>query len=172
MIVLTLLLAATWLLLTGEFTLPNLVIGLAASVGLLWLLRRVMPAGPARPRQGPVALVRQGVNAVAFGFFFIWELILANVRVAIDVLRPRPRMQPAVVAVQLEGYSDAQATLLANFITLTPGTLSLDIVQEDAAPARTLYVHAMHAGRTQEAIDRFRVQLQASIGRRVQEVIR
>ena len=117
-------------------------------------------------------LLNKGIQIFSFGLFFIWELILANVRVAIDVLRPVPRMKPAVVAVPLDDFSDGEVTLLANFITLTPGTLSLDVVNNAAENARTLYVHAMHAGATQTAIERFRIQLQQQIAQRVQEVMR
>ena len=117
-------------------------------------------------------LVNRAFRVLWFGLFFIWELILANVRVAIDVLRPTPRMEPAVVAVPLHDFSDAEVTVLANFITLTPGTLSLDVVDNADARGRTLYVHAMHAGATQTAIERFRTQIQQQIAQRVQEVMR
>jgi multisubunit Na+/H+ antiporter MnhE subunit len=98
--------------------------------------------------------------------------------------------------VPLDGYSDAEVTLLANFITLTPGTLSLDVKDgvdidgvnidetdrnrpesdrtdgKGADSKRVLYVHAMHAGRTQAAIEQFRDQLRQNLGRRVTEVMR
>ena len=117
----------------------------------------------------------KAIQWISFGLYFLWALILANVRVAIDVLRPRPQIAPAVVAVPLDGYSDAEVTLLANFITLTPGTLSLDVLDRADGSAdekrRVLYVHAMHAGETQEAIERFRDELRETLGRRVKEVM-
>jgi len=66
--------------------------------------------------------------------------VLANLRVAHDVLTPRHHMTPGIVAVPLELESDLQITLLANLITLTPGTLSLHVSDD----RRTLYVHAMY----------------------------
>jgi multicomponent Na+:H+ antiporter subunit E len=61
------------------------------------------------------------------------------VRVAYDVITPSYYMRPAVVAIPLDARTDAEITLLANLISLTPGTLSLDL----SADRRTLYVHGM-----------------------------
>ena len=170
MVLLNLLLAVAWLLLTGQFTPLNFIFGLIVAYGVLWLFwRAVAPAAGALEQPSYFRKVGQ---IVSFALFFIWELIVANVRVALDVLRPRMQFEPAVVAVPLQAYSDAEATLLANFLTLTPGTLSLDIVDAQNQGARTLYVHAMHAGATQDAIDRFRAQVQKTIARRVEEVMR
>ena len=168
------LLALAWLALTGEFTLLNFLIGFAAAAVVIWLYQRVLPR-EAQPKR----TTHYGLKAIqwfSFGIYFIWALILANVRVAIDVLRPRPQIAPAVVAVPLDGYSDAEVTLLANFITLTPGTLSLDLLDRGDGSGdekqRVLYVHAMHAGETQEAIERFRDELSDTLGQRVKEVMR
>lgn len=173
MLLLNLLLALCWLLLTGQFTPVNFLFGFVVAYGLLWLFGRLAPSESASV-QAPGYFGKM-FQVIGFGLFFVWELILANVRVAMDVLRWRPQMEPAVVAVPLQGFSDAEVTVLANFITLTPGTLSLDVVDNvvdgAAQEGRILYVHAMHGGRTQAAIDRFRTQLQQQIARRVQEVM-
>jgi multicomponent Na+:H+ antiporter subunit E len=85
-------------------------------------------------------------------------------------------MQPAVVTLPLQEFSDAEVTMLANFITLTPGTLSLDVI-DGVAPNghdgnRLLRIHAMHAGSSQPAIDHFTRGLYEQYARRVQEVMR
>ncbi len=72
--------------------------------------------------------------------FFLWELVLANLRVARDVLLPVGRLRPAIVAVPLDLKTDWQITLLAILITLTPGTLSLDV----STDRKVLFLHAMH----------------------------
>jgi multicomponent Na+:H+ antiporter subunit E len=72
----------------------------------------------------------------------MWELIVANLRVARDVLRPGPlRMKPRVIAVPLDLTGDVPVTLLANVLSLTPGSLSLDISDD----RKTLFVHVIHA---------------------------
>jgi multicomponent Na+:H+ antiporter subunit E len=70
---------------------------------------------------------------------FLRELVLSALRVAWLVVQPRPRLHPGIVAYPLTVTTDAQITLLANMITLTPGTLSLDVSDD----RRTLYVHAI-----------------------------
>jgi multicomponent Na+:H+ antiporter subunit E len=80
--------------------------------------------------------------------FFLREMVVANLRVAHDVLTPRHHMTPGIVAVPLELTSDLQITLLASLITLTPGTLSLHIADD----RRTLYVHAMYIDDPEELV--------------------
>ena len=71
---------------------------------------------------------------------FLWELLLSAKEVAIIVLRPRRPLRSAIVAVPLDLQSDAGITLLANMITLTPGTTSLHVSADKAL----LYVHVMN----------------------------
>jgi multicomponent Na+:H+ antiporter subunit E len=77
---------------------------------------------------------------IRFIFFYIRELLAANLKVAHDILTPSLNIQPAVIAVPLGSLTDVQLLALANLITMTPGTLSLDI----SADRKTLFVHAMY----------------------------
>jgi len=70
---------------------------------------------------------------------FIRELVLSALRVAWLVLQPVPKLRSAIIAYPLTLTTDAQITLLANMITLTPGTLSIDISDD----RRTLYIHCL-----------------------------
>ena len=74
--------------------------------------------------------------------YFVWEVILANLRVAICVVSPLNRMRPGIVAIRLDARTDTEITILANMITLTPGTLSVDVSDD----RRVLYVHTLFAG--------------------------
>ena len=67
------------------------------------------------------------------------ELILSALKVAWLAVQPRINIRPAIVAYPLTVTTDAQITLLANMITLTPGTLSVDVSEDQ----RTLYIHAI-----------------------------
>lgn len=80
---------------------------------------------------------------------FLFELIVSCLRVAVDILKPRFTMTPAVVAVPLTVRTDVQITLLANMVTLTPGTVSIDVAKDRSC----LYVHAMY-GLDPEAVRR------------------
>lgn len=70
---------------------------------------------------------------------FVYELLASNIAVLRIVLRPRIRIQPGIVAFHTELRSEAAITCLANMITLTPGTLTLD-VSEDRS---TLFIHTL-----------------------------
>ena len=71
--------------------------------------------------------------------WFLRELVLSALRVAWLVVQPKPRLHPGIIAYPLTVTTDAQITLLANMITLTPGTLSIDVSDD----RRTLYIHAI-----------------------------
>ena len=71
---------------------------------------------------------------------FIYELIVANVQVAYEVITPGLKMTPGIIMVPLDVKSDLAITLLANMISLTPGTLSIDVSNDK----KVLFVHAMY----------------------------
>ena len=79
-------------------------------------------------------------RAIGLAAFFAWALLVANVRVALDVLRPRTAIQPAVVAIPLDITSDAEILLLSALINITPGSVTIDLSED----RQTLFVHVMH----------------------------
>jgi multicomponent Na+:H+ antiporter subunit E len=127
------LLMVAWLALTGDLGVANAAFGLA----LGWAAMRL--AGP--QRRFPLDALRRIPAVLSLGAFVAWELLLSNVRVARVILFPRRHLRPVLVAVPLDVRSDAAITLLANVLTLTPGTLSVDV----STDRRTLYVHALSA---------------------------
>src|SRR6185436_19739852 len=100
----SLLLALAWAALQGEITLVNPMVGYLVGYAILALLARggVMPS----------TLVSRTVHALSLATFFAWELLLANFRVAADVLRGN-RIEPAVVAIPLDVTSDGEILLLS-----------------------------------------------------------
>ncbi|RFU63762.1 Na+/H+ antiporter subunit E [Peribacillus glennii] len=79
---------------------------------------------------------------------FLRELILSNISVLRVVLKPKLNMRPGIFALETELTKDWEITILANLITLTPGTLVVDISPDN----KTLYVHAMDIADVDEAI--------------------
>jgi multicomponent Na+:H+ antiporter subunit E len=75
-------------------------------------------------------------------------------------------MRPGVVAIPLDARTDAEITLLANLITLTPGTLSLDV----SSDRRMLYIHVMYIDN--DDLEEVRRKIKAGFERRVLEVLR
>jgi multicomponent Na+:H+ antiporter subunit E len=127
----SILLALAWAALQGEVTLANLLVGYVVGYAVLALLAmgRVMPS----------TLVSRTAHAVGLAAFFAWELVLANFRVAADVLRGN-RIEPAVVAIPLDVKSDGEILLLSMLINITPGSVTIDLSDD----RQTLYVHVMH----------------------------
>ena len=83
---------------------------------------------------------RRAAGFLALAAFFAWELLIANLRVAADVLWGNSRIRPAVVAIPLDITSDGEILLLSMLINITPGSVTIDLADD----RRTLYVHVMH----------------------------
>src|SRR5690606_3031215 len=117
---------------SGSFSGLNLILGGAVGTVAIFLLRDAF-AGPKASRR-----IRR---ILSLAMLFLWELMVSAVRVALVVIRPNmsEAVKPAIIAVPLTVKSDAEITLLANMITLTPGTLTVDV----AADRSVLYVHAL-----------------------------
>lgn len=124
-------LATIWAFAVGEFTVGNLVVGFLLGYLVLWLSRDLLDA-----RKYSATVPR----LIEFTLFFLWELLLANIRIAYDVLTPTHHMRPGIIAMPLDARTDGEITLLANLITLTPGTLALDV----SADRKTMYIHMMY----------------------------
>lgn len=153
MLLLNVFLALAWVALTGELSPVNFFFGFGLGYLLLWL---------GRGHFGSEQYLVKVPRVLGLLAFFTWEVIVANIRVAISVLSPLQRLRPGIVAIPLEVKTDAEITLLANLITLTPGTMSLDI----SSDRRVLYVHAMHL----EDPEQFRRDTKQGFERRIREV--
>ena len=127
-----LLLALIWVALWGEFTAANFFVGLIVGYLVLAFALRNKPAFASYVAKVP--------RAISFFFYFNRELLLSNLKVAYDVLTPTHHMRPGVIAVALEAKLDGEITILANLISLTPGTLSLDV----SSDRKVLYIHVMY----------------------------
>lgn len=125
-----LLLTLAWLAITGSPTIANLLLGLAVALLSLALVRGHVSETTLKVR--PLAALR-------LTLLFIKELALSAFRVAVQVVTPRLVLKPGIFAFPLTVKRDFEITLLANLITLTPGTLSVDVSED----RKVLYVHAL-----------------------------
>jgi multicomponent Na+:H+ antiporter subunit E len=123
-------LALVWAATTEEFSARNFGIGFLLGFALLYATRKVLYSSD---------YFRNIREVVELVWFFIKELVLSNIRMAYYTVMPLNRMRPGVIAVPLEPMSDVELTVLSNLLTLTPGTLSLDVSRDN----RTLYIHVM-----------------------------
>lgn len=85
-------------------------------------------------------LLRRFIALIEFMGFYLWEVVLSNLRVAYDVLTPTHHMKPEFIRVDVTGMTDTQLMAVANLITMTPGTLSVDVTEDQ----NELIVHAMY----------------------------
>ncbi|MEQ9487509.1 MAG: Na+/H+ antiporter subunit E [Alphaproteobacteria bacterium] len=129
LLLLNLFLALIWGAVTASFAPGNLLFGFILGFFSLWLVReRVDRHNFYRP-----------VRMVRLIWEFLKELCLSSYRVARDTLSPRMTFKPAIIALPLDLDKDSEILLLANLISLTPGTLSIDVSSDKS----TLYIHAM-----------------------------
>jgi multicomponent Na+:H+ antiporter subunit E len=128
--VVNVLFVVVWVAITGSATLLNIGFGFVLSAFALWLIRDQVGGRNYWIRIGRVA---------SLIVLFFKELMLSAWNVAVMVVKPRMNVQPGIFAFPLTVTSDFEITLLANLITLTPGTLSVDVSED----RRFLYVHAV-----------------------------
>lgn len=133
-------LAVLWLFVRGVTIEPasvagEFLIGLAAGLPIAFVFRRMYTADvPIRP-------VLRGVPAaIVYVVLFVKELLVANLDVAYRVLSPSMPIKPVVILLPLRVEKDIAITTIANSITLTPGTLTMDY----DADRNALYVHTLY----------------------------
>ncbi|KZK86363.1 Na(+)/H(+) antiporter subunit E [Pseudovibrio sp. Ad46] len=135
-----LLLAAAWGAVTGSFTPLNLIFGFILSSIALFLIREQISFRDYFQRGGKVLILA--------GSFFK-ELVLSSWRVLMIVIKPKIKLHPGIIAVPLSVSEDFEITLLANMVTLTPGTLSVDVSED----RKVLFVHCLNVPDPEETID-------------------
>ncbi|WP_417616850.1 Na+/H+ antiporter subunit E [Oceanisphaera sp.] len=126
------LLALFWVILSGHYNIGNLVAGMLLSYLVLAYVARDKPEFANYFGKLP--------KIISFILFFLWDLTKANARVAYDVLTPTHLMRPGVIAIPLDIKDEAGITMFANLITVTPGSLALDV----SSDRKVLYVHLMY----------------------------
>lgn len=150
-----LILALAWAILFDSVTLPTLLVGFIVGAVVLWFVR------PAFNDQRYAARL---LDMVTLLVSFVWELLVSSLQVARAVLSPKPRFRAGVVALPLSATSDLEITLLANLVSLTPGSLTLDVSDD----RRELAVHAMFV----DDPDAFRLGVKSGMERRLLDAMR
>ncbi|HAX08890.1 MAG TPA: Na+/H+ antiporter subunit E [Marinobacter hydrocarbonoclasticus] len=126
-----LLLALAWVTLTGSITAMNLLAGFIFGYVALMVLQKQVPVLKGYSRRIP--------RLVAFLLYFLKELVKSNLRVAYDIATPVWHMKPGVIAFPLRAETDMEILFVSSVISLTPGTLSLDVSDD----RKVLFIHAM-----------------------------
>jgi len=125
-------LAVMWMVLQRRLMLADLAIGYAVALVVIWVCRDFWTE---RVR------LRRPLGMLQLLIVFLREIVVASLQVAWIIVQPRMPVRPAFIVVPLTLTDDLQITMLANLITLTPGTLTLDVAPDRSA----LYVHCLAA---------------------------
>lgn len=133
LLILNIALAITWAALMGSFTLTSLGVGFALGSIFIYLTRALYP--------GSERYFSRSIKWTKLVLLFFYELIVSSVQVAREVLTMQNKSRPGIISVPLTVRHEMDIFLLTNMISLTPGTLSLDVT----ADCETLYIHAMFA---------------------------
>ncbi len=154
-LLINLFLAIAWMLLNGNYTSGNFVIGFV--LGFI-VLRLSQPFSSHRSYFGRARAL------IALMLYFAYEMVVSVVRVVWDVLTPTHQSEPDIVYVPLDASSDLEIMLLANMVSLTPGSLSIDVTPDK----KQLIVHAMFASDHNAVIN----DIKQGMERRILEVTR
>lgn len=128
--ILNLVLAMGFTAIMGQISLTGFIAGFFIGYLALWITR---------PLYGPATYFRKVPNVLMLMVSFVWQLIISNFRVLWDVVTPSHFSRPAVIGVPLDASTDFEILLLANMISLTPGSLTLEV----SADRSMIFVHVM-----------------------------
>lgn len=150
-----LLLSFIWVALTGSMYYTNFVFGFMLGFGVLWIMNRT---------EGDRKYFYKVPRIISFIIYFLYEMIKANVQVAYDVMTPKYFMRPGVVKYPLNANTEWEINLLSTMISLTPGTLILDISEDK----KTMYIHVMYLDDPKKFVH----DMKTGLERRLLEAIR
>ena len=144
---LNILLTLIWVALTGAFSYINLFFGFIINYFILWIISR----DSEDQRYFTIAF-----RILGFFFFFLYEMLKANWQVAYEVMTSHLHIKPGIVKIELEAKTDLEITLLSNLISLTPGTLVVDVSDDK----KVMYVHGMYLEDKEKFIDSIKTGLE------------
>ena len=144
-----------WLLLANSISLGNVLLAIVLGIGIGLAVRSIWP---------PMPRIRAPLKAFAYVWLVLGDILVANFQVARLVLGPIARLRPRIVTIALDVDDPVVAALLAATVTLTPGTVSVDLDVD----ARRLVVHALDAPDDRSVIDPIKTRYEA----RLKEIFR
>jgi multicomponent K+:H+ antiporter subunit E len=154
---LTGLLLVAWLWLNNTVHPGHVVLGSLLAVAIPYLTRRFWPE--------PIVVDRP-LRVIQYVAIVSYDIILANLQLAALILGPVSRLRPAFVRVPVDLRTDFAVTMLASTVTLTPGTVSVD-VEGNVADGRQLVVHVLRCVDEQEMVQSIKDRYE----RRLQEIL-
>ncbi|WP_438312169.1 Na+/H+ antiporter subunit E [Sporosarcina sp. FA9] len=139
-ILLNFFIALVWMFMSSSINPTTFVIGYLIGFLLIFMMRRFF--------KDRIYTVRLWA-AFKLMLLFFRELTLSNISVLLLVIKPKLNIKPMIFALPTELEHDWEITLLSSLITLTPGTIVINVSDDQ----NTLYIHAIHVDDVDEAID-------------------
>ena len=150
-----LLLSFIWVALTGEMYYGNFFFGFLAGFFILGILNR---------NEADKRYFTRIPKTIYFVLYFIYEIIVANIHVAYDVITPKYFFTPGIVKYRLQAKTEIEINLLSTVISLTPGTTVLDISDD----SKVLYIHVMYL----KSVKEFEDELRNGFEKKLLEILR
>lgn len=150
-----LLLSFIWVALSGSLSYSDFLFGYLLGFGILWIMNR---------NESDRRYFYRVPKTIGFFFFFLYELVKANIQVAYDVATPKYFFKPGIVRYPVEPQTDFEVNMLSTFISLTPGTLIIDVSDDKKA----IYIHVMYL----KSEEHFIHTIKTGVERRLFEIMR
>lgn len=154
-IVLNIIIAIMWMFLSETYNFTSFLVGYILGIILLFVLRRFVPDS---------FYMKRAWKFFLLVLLFIRELVLSNIDIVKHVYKPKMDMKPGIFALPIDVKTNFEITLLANLISLTPGTLSV-VVSEDHTK---IFIHALDMPDVQESVS----EIKNTFEKRIMEVTR
>lgn len=155
LLILNLLFAGVFMILLGSGSIGVFLSGFAIGYAALWLSK------PLYQNTRYFMTLPKTINLMGY---FLKELIVSNLRVLWDVITPRHINRPGIIGIPLAAQTDLEIFIVASLISLTPGTLSVDLSED----RKTLFVHVMFL----DDVEKAREEIKNGLERRILEVMR
>jgi multicomponent Na+:H+ antiporter subunit E len=118
-----LLLLGMWIVFNGKFTLEILIFGIVLSAALYLFTWKVLGYGPKQEKE----VLRKLPRMLLYFLLVFKEIIKANWGVLKIVLNPKSKIEPKMVYFKTDLEKDTSKVALANSITITPGTITVNV---------------------------------------------
>lgn len=132
--------ALLWMFLSVSFSSSTFIVGFLLGMLMIWTMKGFFPGRFYMNRLWSV---------IKLSLMFFKELIMANIQVLFLILQPKLSIKPAIFALPTILEKDWEITLLSSLISLTPGTLVIDVSED----SKTIYIHALDYRDADEAIN-------------------
>ncbi len=152
--ILNIFLAAVLMVLTGSGSISVFFLGFALGYVILWVTSPLYPQ---------TRYFKKLPKVLSLVLYFLKELLVSNLRVLWDVITPRHISRPGIIGVPLSARTDLEIFMVANLLSLTPGTLSVDLSED----RKILFVHVMFL----EDAEAAKAGIQNGLEKRVLEVM-